>query len=350
MGTRGEDFVDPSRPDAVTDDREGEEVSIVDDDKGDTDDGKQQSQRADARDGDDEGEDEKYSKKVQRRINREIALRRGVERRLDEQTSETMELRERLAKLERANQQNTSSAALATQVAEIERNIQDVRTRLEAAIETGKTSEQLDLNIKLADLVADLKLAKFKAEQVRETAEKTTTEEKPREERAPVVEDWMRANKKWWNLSRFRDAKADAITIDKEIIAEIKSGDLDFEQYSEEHLRELASRLKEAYPDLDVRDSDGQPVNAEDGVEDRTDIADEKQARQTPRVAPVGGVNRSGRRDNSDRSAVAAGRVRLTNQDFATMRLFGLDPNNDEHRKRFAKERQRTVLSAGARS
>ena len=116
MGTRGEDFVDPSRPDAVTDDREGEEVSIVDDDKGDTDDGKQQSQRADARDGDDEGEDEKYSKKVQRRINREIALRRGVERRLDEQTSETMELRERLAKLERANQQNTSSAALATQV------------------------------------------------------------------------------------------------------------------------------------------------------------------------------------------------------------------------------------------
>jgi hypothetical protein len=349
MGTRGEDYIDPSRPDAIADDRQAEVVSIADDD------GKQaapavddkREQRAVQIDTDDE---ESYSKKVQRRINREIALRRRVEQRLNEQTAETMELRERLAKLERASQQSATGAQLAAHVSEIERKIQDLRAKLEVAIEHGKTTEQLDLNIQLADLVADLKLAKFKVEQSREAAEQPKPEPS-REERPPgVVDDWIRANKKWWNLSRFRDAKADAITIDKEIMAEIKSGELDFELYSEEHLRELASRLKQAYPELDVRDSDGQPVNAEDELDQRVDIDDERPTPSPKRFAPVGGINRSGRRDNSERAAVAAGRVRLTNQDFATMRIFGLDPNNDEHRKRFAKERQRTVLATGARS
>ena len=40
------------------------------------------------------------------------------------------------------------------------------------------------------------------------------------------------------------------------------------------------------------------------------------------------------------------GKVVLTAEDFKEMRIFKLDPNNPEHKKRFAQERARTLLAS----
>ncbi len=391
-------YVDPSRPDQLVNrpedptnaieveilDTSGEQAEVIDrsgkggDEEEDRDTRETREQREEARgrrraareDRDDDDGD--YSEKVRRRINRERALRRKSDERSDEIAAENVRLRERLklARKEDVTAQETTLAAKKEQ-------IKTITTQLEAAIEAGNTKEQLDLTIKLGELQADIKLmerdiATAKEAQAGVEEETEARTDGPAPEAVKAATKWARVNRSWWNLSAFKDAQKDTMTLDRQILAEIKDGDLDIEPYSDEHMDELAHRLKAAYPDLDIRNLDDERVDLDgdgDDDEDRDmrdddDELERGSRRQNGRReverngrngngrgrAPQGGIGGRGGRGRPDPVALARqGKVQLGREDYAQMRQYGLDPNDKKVRERFAKERMRTILTDAQR-
>ncbi len=306
-----------------------------------------------------------YSRRVRGRINREIALRKRTERRLNEQTAVNDELRDRLGRVERRQNANQITDEAQKSLKEINAKIEACKAKLAAAIEAGETAKQLDINIELSELVADKKIierrSEYQAQQAREAAERGEDPSRGAEEQGTAEErriarataEWQNQNRKWWNLNRFRDVKADAIELDKDLREEVREGSLDFEEYSDEYFAELSARLKKNYPDLDVRGLDGEAIEEDpDPVESRTTRTrnDDRGTRREQRRPAAGGMGTGDRRrDNGgERQLAQQGRVRLTQADYAQMRKFNLDPNNTEHKKRFARERMRTILTEGS--
>lgn len=315
-----------------------------------------------------------YSRRVQGRINREIALRRRTERRLEEQTVLNDEMRDRLAKVERRQSVSDITDDAKKKISDIEREIEAIKVKLAAAVEAGDTKMQMDINIELATKISEktviLKRSEYQAEQARTTAAAdpgTQGQPSAADQRvARMTSRWQTANRKWWNLNRFKDVRDDAIELDKDLRQEVRSGSLDLEEYSDEYFAELSTRLKENYPDLDVRGLDGEVIEAEpddldrdarrrddDRGRDREDPPARRGRERDPppkRRSHVGGNmgTRDGRRTPNDaRTLAAQGRVRLTEADYAQMRTYGLNPNDPKQKKRFAEERMRTILTEG---
>lgn len=316
--------------------------------------------------------DEDYSRRVRGRINREQAVTRRVQRQLDEQTSANNELRERLAKIERAQSAGAIEGDAKKKLSELQVKIDAVLLKLKAAKEAGDTALDLQFTIELTDLQAEKKIiekrSEYQAEQIRNAAAAPGADPAhsadPREARIErMTARWQTANRKWWNLNRFRDIKADAIELDKDLRQEVKDGSLDIEEYSEEYFAELSTRLKENYPDLDVRGLDGEEIEAEPDDLDRDarhrdddrrdDVPQRRGSRDRdppPRRRPATGDmgTRDRRRVGNDpRQMAEQGRVRLTNADYAQMREYGLNPIDPKQKRKFAEERMRTILTEG---
>lgn len=371
-------FVPPDRADVINaqpGDPQSEVVNVFEDDKAPV-------EREDARDsasderedrraprerasrGDEDDDLQSQSRDVRRRVNRERRLREKSEEQVTNVTAQLTTAEARIAKLEAAQAQIESSGS----VREIEAKIASTKKELSAAIEDGNTSEQLDLTIKIADLTADLKLLKRdladKAAQPGKEAEVQVPAEKAA--RAKAITEWRRQNRKWWGKRAHQDMHADAIAIDKEILDDIEEGELDLDPYSTEHFEELAKRLCKLYPDAEIALPDGEIYEPDDEVEGeptvdtrrgRNDDRNERDRQSTRREpaktngrAPMGGMGgRDGRRQQGEVELAKKGRVTLNDEDFATMRRFNLDPDNAEHKKRFANERRRTILSGARR-
>lgn len=317
---------------------------------------------------DDDDDDSEYSRRVRRRINRERVLRERSEKELAEERAARQRTDERLAKIERAQREGASTADIKTLEAEIARLQKD----LDAAVEEDDTKLVLKLTTELGDKKADLRLAKVKAEQAAaragdEEQRRESTDRNGREsDEGDGLKDFLESNAHWWSRKRFADETDHAVVIDKRILREIKDGRVDFEPYSEEHLEELALRLKKHYPDLEVCDVDGEPIELPDDDDDDGEGADmrssnrgrgdrrddRRNGRDTGRNggrAPVsnGGGRTNGRRQQSEVELARQGKVHLTEDDYTEMRKFNLDPSNPEHKKRFARERMRTIVSTG---
>jgi hypothetical protein len=323
--------------------------------------------------------DDDYSRRVRGRINRERALRLRSDRRADDLTIANNELRDRVLRLERSNKAAEISGDGAKKLDELKKKIEECTSRLAAAKEGGDTAKELQVQIELTDLLAEKKIiekrTEFLANEARTAAAAgegggpADEEQDPEKKRiARMTGKWQRENRNWWNLRRFSDVRTDAVELDKELRAEVTSGRLDMEEYSDEYFAELSARLKDLYPDLDVRDLDGERVDAESGDLDRDarnrdddrDLErgrgrdrdagrDRDSRRPAPRRHPAGNMGAGDRRrGNSDaRTLAEQGRVRLSPADHAQMREYGLDPNNPKDKKAFAKERMRTILSEG---
>jgi len=321
-------------------------------------------------------DDTDYSKRVQRRVNREIALRKRSDARLAEERAARQQLEQRLAKVERAQVDEQGDASLK----EIDAKLREIATKLAEAKEANDTKREVELQIELGELQGQkiVLQERLQAEKiVRARAADTDTsasrraDEEVRHEPKGRSSEWIRAQRRWWNTSRWASAHDDAIEHDKTILAEIEDGELECEPYSDEHLEELSRRLKADYPDLEVRTTDGERFEEtdpddRDGDDDETvgddrrermgnqrhdDDADDQRTARRPKAKsnrpPMGGLGgREGRRERSDVEMARKGKVTLSEQDFQTMRTFKLDPNNPEHKKYFAKERARTILRA----
>lgn len=319
--------------------------------------------------GEDDGEP--YSARVRKRIarertlvNRERTLREQVQRQLTEEQTARRAQDERIARLERAQ----TEVAGNTGVKDLEAKIEALKPQIAAAMEGGETAKVLDLQDKLSDLKAQLAVLKYDLQQRQRQADAqaaTRQQQTGATDTTAVIDDprvaelavaFQKANRHWWNRSANKAAREDCITIDKEILADIQAGELDFEPYTDEHFEEMARRLHDTYPDLEIQDLDGQPYQFDE--DDMNDDRDgnrgqrgngNRQQQQTGRgSAPVNRMGQNGRIRATEVDLARQGKVTLTQEDFATMRTFKMDPNNPTDKKYFAKEKMRSILS-GAR-
>lgn len=334
-----------------------------------------------------EEDGESYGKKVRARLkrernllNRERELREQTNQQLTEERTARQALESRVGQMERKQLDITTNGG----VKELEAKIAGLKTSLGAAIEAGETAKQLDLTIQLGDLQSDLKLLKFKLEQAQADASRRQEEERRANptggqgadegraaspftpEELESIGDWQKANRHWMKRSKFKDAQEAAVEIDRDIIQDVRAGNEDFDLYSEEHLEELSRRLREEFPDLPVVDAAGDDYGFEEDDVDRDDgrgdrrnggrqmngrgerIGDRERggSRNPAGGRPAqGGIGQGGRRQPSAADLARQGKVQLNQEDFNQMRTFGMDPNNPEHKKAFAKERMRTVLT-----
>lgn len=321
----------------------------------------------------DEGERD-YSRRVQRRINREIALRKRTEAQLADERTARQKLEQRITKIERSQVDEQGEASLR----EIDAKIKLLAADLIKAKEDNNTAREVELQIALDEAKTEktrlqVRLEMEQQERTRAAAAATTTTSDPDDsQRQPQGKgrsaEWIRANRRWWNTARWAEARTDAISHDETILAEIEDGELDFEPYSDEHMDELARRLKTDYPDLEVRTVDGEVFADEheeediDNDEERGDRmngkGNDRQRRGTGNArnarAPMGGLGgRDGRRERNEVELARRGKITLTEEDKQTMRVFKLDPNDPQHKKYFARERARTILgnaNKGART
>jgi hypothetical protein len=316
----------------------------------------------------DGGEDDgAYSQRVRKRVareralvNRERALREATQRELGEERAARQQLAERIARIERAQTEVTGHA----DVKALQTEIAGLAPQIAAATEAGNTSQALALQIKVGELQSKLAVLEYdlrqkqaaaaanpgRQEQTQERRTDTSSEVAP--EAAASAEAFKKANRHWWNRSANRNARDDAVTIDREILEELRTGDLDFEPYSDEHWEEVARRLHQTYPDLELQDLDGEAYQFDEeeneNVDERGGGRRNTQQQQRGR-SPTGAPGQNGRRNQSTLDMARRGQVVLDQEDFNTMRTFKMDTNDPVAKKYMAKEKARSILT-GART
>jgi len=237
-------------------------------------------------------EDMPYSEKVRKRIAKEVAKRAEAEQK-------AVELEQKLSELEKKTYE-VAGKSLSNQY-------QSVSAELKSAIEDGNTDKQVELYEKMADLRGQMQKT---SEYVESQPKK---EDKKEVNTPPLARDWVKMNAKWFNKPGFRKETAMAYGIDAELTEE--GWDVNDPEYYEEMDRRLkASGLKHFTKSDENTSNDDQNV-----------------VQKANRVqSPVAGVSRK-KTSNSNR-------VKLTADDLATARNFGIDINDEAALKRFAKE------------
>jgi len=237
-------------------------------------------------------EDMPYSEKVRKRIAKEVAKRAEAEQK-------AVELEQRLADLE-AKTYDIANKSLSNQH-------KSVSAELKTAIEEGNTEKQVELYEKMADLRGQMQRTSEYAES------RPKKEEKKDAKTPPLAKDWVKENSKWFNKPGYRKETAMAYGIDAELTEE--GWDVNDPEYYEEMNRRLKSSGLKYFTKSD----------------ENTSNDDQNVVQKANRVqSPVAGVSRK-KAENSNR-------VKLTADDLATARNFGIDINDEAALKRFAKE------------
>jgi len=265
-------------------------------------------------------DDEKYSKKVKARIQRATRATRKEKDRGDYWEHEAR----KLAKDGYDNEKRTAEGIIERADSQLE----DTQTQLEQAIEDGNTKDQVRLTTQLTDQ----KAARVRAEVALENLPTDGNVQpysgkvagKKSGDQETKADDWMDGHSDWYGARGFERQTRLANRIDKEVF------DDGFLPDTDEYFKELDKRIKEKEPKL-FDDSD----DADDAQEDR----DDKRPARSP-VAPVGGAE-------NRRQSASSSKVQLTEDDFANMRRFNLDPNDPEVLKEYA--RNKREVDAGER-
>jgi len=237
-------------------------------------------------------DDMPYSEKVRKRIAKEVAKRAEAEQRI-------AELEERLAETEKKTF-DIASKSLSNQ-------LKSVSASLKQAIEDGDTDKQVQLYENMADIRNQLsKTEEYSAQTPKKDAKKEV-------KAPPLAAEWVKSNSKWFNKPGYRKETAMAYGIDAELTEE--GWDVNDPGYYEE----MDKRLKDSGLSYFTKS------------EENTSNSEKNVVQKANRVqSPVAGVSRKKGNDSN--------RVKLTSDDLATAKTFGIDINDEAALKRFAKE------------
>lgn len=299
-------------------------IREVSPDDGDADDARKAADDADARrkatgksdEGDEDEGDPKFSKKFRDRLSREQRAKKKAQ-------DEARQIREQNARLE-ARLKKLESSHSERELSEIERNIGEIEKQLEDAIEKGETKTQLQLTRKMTDLQAELKVSRKAAELMGDDDDQGPKQSgKPSGDsnQNPYADEWMDSHSDWYGMKGFERQTRLVNRLDKEIF---KDG---YDPQTEEYFEELDRRLKEKAPEVfdEIEEDD-----------DKALTPSGKRNRDKPPVAPTG----SGEDRTSGRASGLGSKVTLDDNDFKVMRTFGLDPNDPETLKEFARNKR----------
>jgi len=237
-------------------------------------------------------DDMPYSVKVRKRIQKEVAKRAEAEQKL-------VEMEERMSKMEKKTY-DIANKSLSNQLS-------SVSNELKQAIEEGNTDKQVKLYESMAEIRSQMTKTEDYAARVPKPAEKT-------ERKAPpLATEWVKENSTWFNKPGYRKETAMAYGIDAELTEE------GWDVHDPGYYDEMTKRLK----------ASGLPYFNKS--EENTSKAEQNVVQKNNRVqSPVAGVSR--------KKGSSSNRVKLTSDDLATAKNFGININDEAALKRFAKE------------
>ncbi len=237
-------------------------------------------------------DDMPYSVKVRKRIQKEVAKRAEAEQKL-------VEMEERMSKMEKKTY-DIANKSLGNQLS-------SVSNQLKTAIEEGNTDQQVKLYESMAEIRSQMTKTEDYAARVPKPAEKT-------ERKAPpLATEWVKENSTWFNKPGYRKETAMAYGIDAELTEE------GWDVHDPGYYDEMTKRLK----------ASGLPYFNKS--EENTSKAEQNVVQKNNRVqSPVAGVSR--------KKGSSSNRVKLTSDDLATAKNFGININDEAALKRFAKE------------
>jgi len=237
-------------------------------------------------------DDMPYSVKVRKRIQKEVAKRAEAEQKL-------VEMEERMSKMERKTY-DIANKSLGNQLS-------SVSSQLKTAIEEGNTDQQVKLYESMAEIRSQMTKTEDYAARVPKPAEKTD------KKAPPLATEWVKENSTWFNKPGFRKETAMAYGIDAELTEE------GWDVHDPGYYDEMTKRLK----------ASGLPYFNKS--EENTSKTEQNVVQKNNRVqSPVAGVSRKKGTSNN--------RVKLTSDDLATAKNFGININDEAALKRFAKE------------
>ena len=237
-------------------------------------------------------DDMPYSVKVRKRIQKEVAKRAEAEQKL-------VEMEERMSKMEKKTY-DIANKSLGNQLS-------SVSNQLKTAIEEGNTDQQVKLYESMAEIRSQMTKTEDYAARVPKPAEKTD------KKAPPLATEWVKENSTWFNKPGYRKETAMAYGIDAELTEE------GWDVHDPGYYDEMTKRLK----------ASGLPYFNKS--EENTSKTEQNVVQKNNRVqSPVAGVSR--------KKGTSSNRVKLTSDDLATAKNFGININDEAALKRFAKE------------
>lgn len=258
-----------------------------------------------------DSDDDAYSKKVKARIQRATRGEKKAKQEADYWKTQAENL---------AKQQSTQSKeALESKVEQAAAAIATTLEDLERAVEDGNTKEQVKLTERLTDLKADKIQSELSLQDLPESGNLQPFSGKVADESTnqSLAEKWTDDHSDWYGAKGFERHTRLANRIDREVFED------GFDPKTPEYFEELNKRLQEKEPNLFDDDA------ADDGTS----------TRQRPKRSPVAGVGGA----DSSRQRTSGNKVQLDSEDFANMRRFGLDPNDPNVLKEYAKNKRETL-------
>jgi len=237
-------------------------------------------------------DDMPYSVKVRKRIQKEVAKRAEAEQK-------AVDLEEKLATMEKRTY-DIANKSLGNQLS-------SVSSQLQTAIEEGNTQEQVKLYGSMAEIRSQMTKTEDYAARVPQKTEKS-------EKKAPpLATEWVKENSTWFNKPGYRKETAMAYGIDAELTEE------GWDVHDPGYYDEMTKRLKLT------------GLSYFNKSEENTSKTSENVVQKNNRVqSPVAGVSR--------KKGISSNRVKLTSDDLATAKTFGIDIRDEAALKRFAKE------------
>lgn len=219
-----------------------------------------------------------------------------------------------------------------------------MQTALENAIEKGDSPKAAELTRKMARAeneywakkrgASDEELRRQKErDSQREQRRQRDTEEERRDEVTPEGQRFMDMNDDWWGDEDFEIETQAAIVIDRQLMREHS------DPKSPAHYRKLAKRLREKFPDLEVKVRKARDEDLDDEDDDEEEDMGTRQRSKTRRPA-VPGFRDNGQAEGLQTRARNGRRVTLTQEDRANMRRFNLDPENDGDVSHYARGKE----------
>ena len=236
-------------------------------------------------------DDMPYSVKVRKRIQKEVAKRAEAEQRIVDLEQKINSMEKRTFDIANKSLSNQATA---------------VSNELKAAIEEGNTDKQVKLYENLAEIRSQMTKTEDYAARVPKAKEK-------KEKAPPLATEWVKENSTWFNKPGFRKETAMAYCIDAELTEE------GWDVHDPGYYDEMNKRLKAS------------GLGHFNKSEENTSKKEQNVVQKTNRVqSPVAGVSR--------KKGTSSNRVKLTSDDLATAKNFGIDINDEAALKRFAKE------------
>lgn len=280
--------------DAEDTDKEADELEIEDETVDDSDD-----------DGagpvDDTDEEDPKQVKFNKRLSR-------AERIANEAQAESRALRERLAKAEEKQAAEANETKYTTDKAAAKAKVDAVKTKLTEAVEAGDSGKQVELQVDLADAVADLKIVERVYTEAKLSLTKQKDESRTSTIAATKVTQWKRKHPRFNTDPKF--ASAAKVYEQEAFAAGLNPEQQEFFDYLDEG---MARHYPKEFGKKTPVDNKKQRKHPSAQMSRDTDTRQAKSRDKDPTHIPV-----------------KNGKARLSTRHQEIMREFGLDPTNKD--------------------